>query len=228
MRRWDFGAGPMPAEERIAAWRRIAPSLLVMAFRDKETIHGQGDELAGLFYLLSGAVKLSHVTDQGRQLTIAVLGPESLFGGVSPAKTSSSGATAIGEARVVRLGPAEVARLVREDPHFAAFLSAGLETARERAERKLIDRETKTVEVRIIQTLYELALMFGAPCAHGYSLEIPLTQQDIADLVHAARPVVAKIMGALRRRGALDYRRDMICVNHAALRSVAGGKPPAL
>jgi CRP/FNR family cyclic AMP-dependent transcriptional regulator len=218
----------MPAEERIAAWRRLAPSLLVMACRDRETIHAQGDELAGLFCLLSGAVKLSHVTDQGRQLTIAVLGPESLFGSVSSAKTSNCAATAIGEVRLVRLAPAEVARLVGDDPCFAAFLNAGLEAGRERAERKLIDRETKTVEVRIVETLYELALMFGAPCAHGYSLEIPLTQQDIADLVHATRPVVAKIMSALRRRGALDYRRDLICVNHAALRSASAGKSPAL
>lgn len=63
--------------------------------------------------------------------------------------------------------------------------------------------------------------MFGAPCPHGFSLEISLTQQDIADLVRASRPVVTKMMNALRRRGALDYARDLICVNDVALRSVA-------
>ncbi|HEY8213588.1 MAG TPA: helix-turn-helix domain-containing protein [Methylocystis sp.] len=55
-----------------------------------------------------------------------------------------------------------------------------------------------------------------------------MTQQDIADLVHASRPVVARIMNGLRRRGALDYRRDLICVNEVALRSLAKEKPADL
>jgi CRP-like cAMP-binding protein len=85
----------------------------------------------------------------------------------------------------------------------------------------LITLLTKRVETRLVETLHELALMFGAPCPHGYSLEIPLTQQDIADLVYASRPAVTKAMNALRRRGVLDYRRDLICVNHSALQSAA-------
>ena len=224
----EFKAGAMPTEERIAAWRRMTGSLLISNLRDREVIHAQGDELAGLFCLLSGVVKLSHVTDQGRQLTIAVLGPDSLFGTALAGKTANCAATAMGEVRLVRLTPPDVLRLLHEDSQFALFLNAELEAARERAERKLIDRETKTVETRIIETLCELALAFGAPCAHGYSLEIPLTQQDIADLVHATRPVVARIMNALRRRGALDYRRDLICVNESALRAVSGASLPAV
>jgi CRP/FNR family cyclic AMP-dependent transcriptional regulator len=111
--------------------------------------------------------------------------------------------------------------LVEKSAAFAALLNAELEASRGRMERKLISILTKTVEARLVETLCDLAMTFGAPCPHGYSLEIRLTQQDIADLVHASRPMVAKVMNALRRRGALDYKRDMICVNHAALRSSA-------
>ena len=60
--------------------------------------------------------------------------------------------------------------------------------------------------------LTELAKMFGIRCTHGHALEIHLTQQDLADLVGASRPVVSTIMNELRNRGKLDYTRDLICV----------------
>ncbi|WP_036283491.1 Crp/Fnr family transcriptional regulator [Methylocystis sp. ATCC 49242] len=214
----------MLTEDDIADWRRVAPSLVVADVADRAVIYSQGDHVAFLHCVLKGVVKLSHVAKDGRQLTIAVLSSGGVFGTAAAIRPAEHAATAIGEARIVRIAHADIARLVGKNPVFAAFLNQGLEASRERAERKLVDCQTKTVEARLIETLCELALTFGAPCSHGYSLEIPLTQQDIADLVCASRPVVTKIMNALRRRGALDYQREMICVNHAALRSFAGSK----
>jgi CRP-like cAMP-binding protein len=72
--------------------------------------------------------------------------------------------------------------------------------------------------------LVELAGTFGAQCPHGFSLEIRLTQQDIADFVGASRQVVSSILSDLRRRGLLDYTRDMICINDSALSLLA--RPP--
>jgi CRP/FNR family transcriptional regulator, cyclic AMP receptor protein len=80
---------------------------------------------------------------------------------------------------------------------------------------------TQSVDRRVVETLVELAGSFGARCPHGFSLEIRLTQQDIADLVGASRPVVSSILSGLRKRGLLDYTRDMICVNDSALSLVA-------
>jgi hypothetical protein len=78
-----------------------------------------------------------------------------------------------------------------------------------------------SVDRRVIESLVELAGSFGARCPHGFSLEIRLTQQDIADLVGASRPVVSSILSGLRKRGLLNYTRDMICVNDSALSLVA-------
>jgi CRP/FNR family cyclic AMP-dependent transcriptional regulator len=214
----------MLSEENIAEWRLCAPSLREAEFSDGETLYRQGEEPGYLYCLMRGVVRLSHVAESGAQITLAIAGRGDLFGRVSPGRPSAHAASAIGEARVLMFAPSDVACLVAKSASFSSFLSAGLEASRERAERRLIDRQTKAVAVRLIETLGELALAFGAPCPHGYSLEIRLTQQDIADLVHASRPVVARMMNALRRKGALDYRRDLICVNEVALRSLAKEK----
>ncbi len=218
----------MLSEKNIAEWRRCAPSLREAEVADGETLYRQGEAPGFLYCLTRGVVRLSHVAENGAQMTLAVAGAGNLFGSASPGRASAHAASAIGDVRVLAFSPSDVALLVAQSRTFSSFLSAGLEASRDLAERRLIDRQTKTVSVRLIETLGELALAFGAPCPHGYSLEIRLTQQDIADLVHASRPVVTRIMNELRRGGALDYRRDLICVNHFALRSLAKEKPADL
>jgi CRP-like cAMP-binding protein len=209
----------MLSEGEITRWRLIAPSLVTLDFRDTAVVYGQGDRLASLFWLLKGIVKLSHITEGGIQLTTDVMGPGSVFGSTLAAHISEHTATALGEIHVAKVTHEDLNSLVGESPEFVAFLCGELETWQKRTERKLIAVLTKNVETRLVETLRELALVFGTPCPHGYALEIPLTQQDIADLVFVSRPAVTKAMNALRRQGVLDYRRELICVNHIALKS---------
>jgi len=211
----------MLSENEITRWRMIAPSLVTLDFHDRAVVYGQGDRLASLFWLLRGIVKLSHITEGGIQLTTDVMGPGSVFGSTLAGRISEHTATSLGEIHVAKVTHEDLNGLVGESPEFAAFLCAELEAWQKRTERKLITLLTKKVETRLVESLRELALVFGTPCPHGYALEIPLTQQDIADLVYASRPVVTKAMNALRRQGVLDYRRELICVNHTALESAA-------
>jgi len=211
----------MLSENEITRWRTIAPSLVTLNFHDRAVVYGQGDRLASLFWLLKGIVKLSHITEGGIQLTTDVMGPGSVFGSTLAAHISEHTATSLGGIHVAKVTSEDLDSLVCESPEFTAFLCAELEAWQKRTERKLITLLTKKVETRLVETLRELALVFGTPCPHGYALEIPLTQQDIADLVYASRPVVTKAMNALRRQGVLDYRRELICVNHTALESAA-------
>jgi CRP/FNR family transcriptional regulator, cyclic AMP receptor protein len=211
----------MLSENEITRWRTIAPSLVTLKFHDRAVVYGQGDRLASLFWLLKGIVKLSHITEGGIQLTTDVMGPGSVFGSTLAAHISEHTATSLGGIHVAKVTSEDLDSLVCESPEFTAFLCAELEAWQKRTERKLITLLTKKVETRLVETLRELALVFGTPCPHGYALEIPLTQQDIADLVYASRPVVTKAMNALRRKGVLDYRRELICVNHTALQSAA-------
>jgi CRP/FNR family transcriptional regulator, cyclic AMP receptor protein len=211
----------MLSEDEIPRWKTIAPSIPTLDYHDKAVVYGQGYQLPGLFWLLKGIVKLSHITEDGVQLTIDVLGRGGVFGSTLAEHVSDHTATSLGEIHVAKITDEDLNSLVVESPEFAAFLCAELEGWQKRTERKLITLLTKRVETRLVETLRDLAMMFGTPCPHGYALEIPLTQQDIADLVYASRPVVTKAMNALRRRGVLDYRRDLICVNHVALESAA-------
>jgi CRP-like cAMP-binding protein len=211
----------MLSESDLSRWRMTAPSLVTLDIPDRAVVYGQGDRLVSVFWLLKGIVKLSHITEGGIQLTTDVMGPGGVFGSTLAAHISEHTATSLGEIHIAKVTHEDLNCLLGESPEFAAFLCRELEAWQKRTERKLFTVLTKKVETRLVETLRELALVFGTPCPHGYALEIPLTQQDIADLVFASRPVVTKAMNALRRQGLLDYRRELICVNHTP--PVSGG-----
>ncbi len=70
----------MLSETEIVRWKLIAPCILTFDYHDKAVVYGQDDRLESLFWLLKGIVKLSHVTEDGVQLTIDVLGRGGVFG----------------------------------------------------------------------------------------------------------------------------------------------------
>ena len=47
---------------------------------------------------------------------------------------------------------------------------------------------------------------------HGFGQHLRLTQQELADLVGASRPVVSTILNKLRAKGVLGYNREYVCV----------------
>jgi CRP-like cAMP-binding protein len=153
-----------------------------------------------------GIVKISCLTEQGNEWTMALLRSGDILGrlqGQTGEKTMPETAQALGETAVVRLNLSEFVRLLSEQTALL-WQVVGTQTARrQQAERKLIDMLAKPVEIRVLEMLKELAEWFGRRCA---------TQQELADLVGASRPVVSTVMNDLRSRNLLDYTRELICV----------------
>jgi CRP-like cAMP-binding protein len=79
-------------------------------------------------------------------------------------------------------------------------------------ERKLESFAFKRTEVRLAQTFRELSGGFATRCNHGFGQHLRLTQQELADLVGASRPVVSTILNKLRDKGVLGYNREYVCV----------------
>ncbi len=152
----------MLSETEIVRWKAIAPSLLTLDYQDKAAVYGQGDRLESLFWLLKGIVKLSHVTVDGVQLTIDVMGPGGVFGSTLAGHVSDHTATSLGEIHIVKIRHQELSSLAGKSPEFATFLYAQLEAWQKRTERKLITLLTKRLETRLVEMLRELALMLGA------------------------------------------------------------------
>jgi len=200
-------------------------SILEMNVPKKTFLYRQGDRCSDLFWIKSGIVKLSHLTEQGSEITIDLLKRGDVIGcfqNNSSGQEMEETAQALGEVNYYRIAYSDFKAMMFHQAELAWYVIEDMYSRKQRVERKLRIILTQPVEIRVITTLLELAEMFGIRCTHGYTLEIHLTQQEVADLVGASRSVVSTILNDFRNRGMLDYTRDQICINDAALHDSCG------
>lgn len=206
-------------ERNLQDWKKEYPSVRAIEIPNKDFLYRQGDRCTDFFLVKEGIIKLSCLTLQGNALTLALLRQGDITSCIhndSANPTMDESAQALGNAVCYRIGHDDFRQLISSRTDLAWPVFQLMHTRQRRIEHKLRTILTQSVEERVVATLLELAQLFGARCTHGYSLEIFLTQQELADLVSASRSVVSTIMNDFRNRGFLEYTRDQICINDAA------------
>ncbi|GJL76415.1 Crp/Fnr family transcriptional regulator [Nitrosomonas sp.] len=206
-------------EQNLEEWKKKYPSIHAVEVPGKQFLYRQGDQCTDFFWIRDGIVKLSHLALQGNELTLALLKRGDIIGRLqndTASDTMDESAQALGKVMCYRIGYDDFRQLISSRPDLSWLVFETIYTRQRNIEHKLRMILTQPVEQRIVTTLLELAQLFGARCTHGFSLEIFLTQQELADLVGANRSVVSTIMNDFRSRGMLDYTREQICINDAA------------
>jgi len=194
------------------------PSIQEVNVANKDFLYHQGDHCSNVFWIKDGIVKLSHLTEQGTEITIALLRKKDVIGYLRDDSTHQGmeeTAQALGNVSFYRMAYNDFKALLSQHAELAWHVFEETYIRKQKIERKLRIILTQPVEMRLAATLLELAEMFGIRCTHGYALEIHLTQQDVADLIGASRSVVSTILNDFKHRGMLDYTRDQICINDA-------------
>jgi len=206
-------------EQYLKNWKKEYVSIQEVEIPGKQFLYRQGDSCKDFFWIKEGIAKLSHLTPQGNELTLALLKKGDIIGRLQNAAADQlmeENAQALGKVICYRIGYNDFKRLISGRPDLSWLVFESIYTRQRQIEQKLRTILTQPAEQRVVATLLELAQLFGTRCTHGYSLEIFLTQQELADLVGASRSVVSTIMNDFRGRGMLDYTREQICINDAA------------
>lgn len=189
--------------------------LSVADFQDKAVVYHQGELCGGLFLIAEGHIKLSRLTAEGDEFTMAILSKGELFGPAPPQNDAEAQetATAKGITRIYRIPVDEFKKLLARRASLAWAVLCASSNRQRLLERKLECFLFKDVRGRVAETLLELVGHYGVKCTHGYQVDIHLTQQELADLVGADRSVVSTIINEFRDKGILFYNRDCICIN---------------
>ncbi|MBX3333513.1 MAG: Crp/Fnr family transcriptional regulator [Nitrospira sp.] len=200
-------------------WRRHCPSLTVVRLSDKRVIHHQGDACDDVFVVMKGRVKLLRLNRNGDQFVIAVLTEGQWFGAAlsdrSPVIVTDT-AEAKGRTVLYKVPLKEMRELLTRDGDVAWHALEAQTIEIHALRRKLELMRFHDVRSRLTETLRDLARTHGGHCRHGFELDIKLTQQELADLVGASRPVVSTLLNDLKSRGVLDYHRTLICIQNLA------------
>jgi CRP-like cAMP-binding protein len=168
-------------------------------------IFAQGSPATSVFYIRSGAVKLSVLSTAGKEAVVAMLGPGDFFGeGCLAGQPRRMGtATALGPTTVVRIGKAEMVRTLHQQPALSDRFIAHMLARNIRIEEDLVDQLFNSTEKRLARTLLLLA-RYGEGAARSRVLP-QLSQETLAEMVGTTRSRVNFFMNKFRKLGFIRY-----------------------
>jgi CRP/FNR family cyclic AMP-dependent transcriptional regulator len=187
-------------------------------------IFSQGDPADAVFYIQSGKVKLTVVSEQGKEAVVAMLGTNDFFGEGCLAGQAHRIATvaAIMDSVIVRLEKAAIVHLLRQEPAFSGMFIAHLLSRTIRVEADLIDQLFNSSEKRLARLLLLLA-NFGKE-EKPEPILAKISQATLADMIGTTRSRVSSFMNKFRKLGFIDYN-GCIQVHSSLLNVVLHDEP---
>lgn len=175
----------------------------------KHLIFSQGDTANAVFYLKTGRVKLSVLSQQGKEAVVAILSPGDFFGEgcLVGQRSCMATATALDTCKIVRIDKAAMIQVLRDETDFAKLFVSYLLSRNVRIQEDLVDHLFNSAEKRLARTLLLLA---------HYGKEgkpepvIPkISQETLAEMVGTTRSRVSGFLNKFRKLGFITYKGEM-------------------
>jgi len=170
-----------------------------------QPIFSQGDRADAVFFIQSGKVKVTVLSQQGKQAVIALLGPGDFFGegclGGQPLRMAT--ATAMTESGIARVAKPTMVRLLHRDAAFSEVFTTYLLSRNIRMEEDLVDQLFNSSERRLARILLLLA-NFGKE-GRPETVVPKISQETLAEMVGTTRSRISHFMNKFRKLGFVAY-----------------------
>jgi len=181
------------------------------------TVFTQGDPSDAILYIQHGSVKLSVLSETGKEAVVGVLGPGEFFGegALAGQPVRLATATAMTASRILVVPKRQMIRLLHHQHALSDRFIAHMLSRNTRLEEDLVDQLFNASEKRLARTLLLLA-RFGKP--DGPRRVLPrISQEVLAEMVGTTRSRVNFFMNKFRRLGFIDYNGGGVKVHNALL-----------
>jgi CRP/FNR family cyclic AMP-dependent transcriptional regulator len=193
-------------------------------YERNQKIFSQGDVADTVFFIRKGKVKITVLSEHGKEAVVGILADGQFFGEacLEGAKRRTATSHAMEECLITSITkPAMLAALAAE-PKFSAFFITYLLSRNSRIEDDLIDQLFNSSERRLARLLLLLA-NFGQE-GDGAPIAVTLSQETLAEMIGTTRSRVSFFMNKFRKQGFVSYN-GKIHVHRSLLDAVLRDKP---
>lgn len=168
-----------------AEFGELEPYLSTASFRKRETIFSEGEAPEWLFLVLSGKVKITRLSHEGKEIILEVISPGDIFGGVAVIRgfPYPANAVAMEDTTVLKISRKNLMRIVDRFPNVMYCMALQLGDRMKSSHDSLKNIALERVEARIAALLLKLARKVGVKKKEGILIDMRLTKQDVADMV---------------------------------------------
>jgi CRP-like cAMP-binding protein len=192
----------------------------IAAFPRKQTIFAQGDSSDAVFYIQKGKVRLTVVSESGKEATIGILNEGDFFGEgcLTGQPVRMCSATAMTDCSVMRIDKTYMMEVLHREHALSDMFVAYLLTRNIRYEEDLVDQLFNSSEKRLARVLLLLA-HFGKEGKHEVAVP-KISQETLAEMVGTTRSRVSFFMNRFRKLGLIDYQAGDALQVHSSLLNV--------
>jgi len=174
-------------------------------YRRDRIVFSQGEPADAVFYIQRGKVKVTVISEQGKEAVVAILGTDEFFGEACLAGQAQRIATVttMTDSVIARLGQEAVVRVIHQEPAFSEMFIAHLLSRAIRVEADLVDQLSNSSEKRLARLLLLLA-NFGKE-GTPEPIIAKISQETLAEMIGTTRSRVGFFMNRFRKLGFIEY-----------------------
>src|SRR6202162_2516672 len=184
---------------------KVGAGKTVSKYRKDQIVFSQGEAADAVFYIQQGNVKLTVVSEQGKEAVVAILGPGHFFGegclNGHPLRVATT--SAVDACLITRLEKATMIATIHNEPEFSELFISYLLTRNSRIEEDLVDQLFNSSEKRLARLLLLLA-NFGKE-GRPEPIIAKISQETLAEMIGTTRSRVSHFMNKFRQLGFIDY-----------------------
>jgi CRP/FNR family cyclic AMP-dependent transcriptional regulator len=203
---------------------KVGEGKTIAKYQKDQLVFSQGDVADAVFYIQKGKLKLTVMSEQGKEAVIAILGRGHFFGegclnghGLRVATTM-----AMDECLITRIAKASMIATLHSEPEFSELFISYLLARNSRVEEDLVDQLFNSSERRLARLLLLLA-NFGKE-ARPEPIVGKISQETLAEMIGTTRARVSHFMNKFRKLGYIDYNGHLK-VHNSLLNVVLYEKP---
>ena len=202
----------------------LAGRVTLQEVRRRRVIFLTGDPGTSVFFVNGGRVKISRVTRDGKELTLAYRGPGEIFGELClvDGGPREEMAEAMENALVTEVPREEFLTLMEAGASIGSRLALIMCQRRRELESKMEDLVFKDVNAKLAELLLNLGRDYGVDAqGRGTLLAVKITHQEMANLIGSTRETVSLTLSQFKRSSYITTEgRKIILTDHDGLRSL--------
>jgi CRP/FNR family cyclic AMP-dependent transcriptional regulator len=204
---------------------KVGEGRSISKYRKDQVVFSQGDLADAVFYIQKGKVKVTVVSDQGKEAVVALLGAAEFCGegclAGQPRRMAT--VTAMTDCTIMRLDKTRIIRVLHDEPGFSEVFISHLLARTIRVQEDLVDQLFNSSEKRLARLLLLLA-NFGKE-GKPEPIIARISQETLAEMIGTTRSRVSFFMNKFRRLGFVDYNGSGLEVHSSLLNVVLHDEP---
>jgi len=178
-----------------------------------QPVYLPGDPASSVYLLKKGRVRISSLSEEGKQVIHSILGPGNIFGELSlvdEAGEHDSMAEALEETLLCIVHKKDFEAFLESHPQLNLKVTKLMGMRLRQVTSRVQDLVFKTAEQRIESVLKYLSQEHGETLSEGSLINLPLTHQDLGELTNLARPTVTELLKQMQIQGKIRFQKRKI------------------